>query len=290
MPNLRFLYSKLSLHWGFTVRVKGATAAQPALVLPPPTTVIGTFAHPLARLLGLQEEYVPVAKKAKEKAVITPIFECFLRSARGATAGLDPESATGLSTHMETTRIMGLVYKTGGQVREALKRPIYSATPVIMPVQPLGSTYAPNGILHIGALIDIGDLAKCLGTSVQDIDAHGLKACYGVSRLGSKEGLVSVLGAAYGEPESSEGDISTIGYVPASMAIKRASEFFVSIYMYDLEYRMAEYLVPVGIRIASQNIITPPVRLPGANLTLNPGFKAYYLNECEDLKVVASVK
>jgi CRISPR-associated protein Cas5a/b/c len=288
MSKLRFFYSKVKLHWGFTVRAKGATAAQPAMILPPPTSVVGAFAYPLARLLGLPEGQI-TAKKGRERAVITPLFECFIKSAKGASAGLDPGSRTGLSTYMEVTRIIGLVYKTGGQVSEALKAPIQEAIPLIMPVQPVGSTYGPNSILHMAALIDVEELAKCLGVSVGDVDNYGLKSCYGVSRLGSKEGLVSVLEADYGEPEYADGDINTIGYVPASLASKKVPELFTSIYLYDLDYRLTEYIV-LGGRLSSQTLITPPPRLTGTTLTLTSGSKAFYLKAHDDLKVVSVVK
>jgi len=288
MSILRFFYSKLNLHWGFIVRAKGATAAQPSMILPPPTTIVGAFAYPLLRLLGIPEEH-DSTKKMKKRAIISPVFDCFIKSTQGASAGLDPDSRTGLSTYMETTRIIGFVYKTGGQISDALKRPIEESIPLIMPVQPIGSTYAPNSILHIAALIDIKELSRCLETSTEDIDNYGLKACYGVSRLGSKESIVSVIDADYGEPEFTEGDIYTIGYVPASIASKKIPEIFTSIYLYDLDYKLTEYIVPTG-RLSTQTIITPPPRLPGTILTLISGSKAFYLKKHDDLKVVTVVK
>lgn len=288
MPKLRLFYSKLNLHWGFTVRVKGVTASQPAMVLPPPTTIVGGFAYPLVRLLGVPEIHGHL-KKTKETAIITPVFDCFIKAAKGASAGLDPDSKTGLVTRMEVTRILGFAYKTGGQKSETLKKRIEKAIHTIMPVQAVGSTYAPNAILHIAALIDIEELAKCLKTSIQEIDDYGLKACYGISRLGSKEGLVSVIDAYYGDPESTTEDVFTIGYAPASLVNKKLPEVFTSIYMYDLNYRLTEYVVPTGT-LSSQTIITPPPRISGTTLSLIPSSKAFYLKDNEDLKVITIAK
>ncbi len=288
MTKLRFFYSKIKLHWGFAVRVKGATASQPAFILPPPTTIVGAFAYPLARILDLSEDLPRGMRKTSISPIITPVFECFLKSTKGATAGLDPDSEAGLVQHSELSRIIGFTYKTGGQIGETLKKHLFEAIPTIMPVQPMGSSYGPNSTLNIAALIDIDQLAKCLGINSEDVDSIGLKACHGVSRLGSKESIISVLEAAYGEPETEDGETHTIGYVQASYIREiKMPEMFTRVYMYDLDYELSEYLIPIGRMLMSQNLLTPPTKIPGKTLVLNQGFRAYYLRPYSDLKVIA---
>lgn len=66
-----FAYARLRLHWGFIVRQPGASAAQTAYPLPPPTTVAGAFANPLARLLGIIDSY-------PEKREALPVTNMFM--------------------------------------------------------------------------------------------------------------------------------------------------------------------------------------------------------------------
>jgi len=53
--DLYLLVGEGELHWGFSVRSRGATARQKALIAPPPTSLVGALLFPLARLMGWGE-------------------------------------------------------------------------------------------------------------------------------------------------------------------------------------------------------------------------------------------
>jgi len=285
MTKIRFFYSLLKIHWGFSVRLKGATAAQPSLPLLPPTTILGAFAQPLLKLLDIGYAHPIKYDKKDWGSVVTPSFKCFLSSALGAAMALDPASMVGISNYAEITRIIGLPYKTGGQVASAVKEPIYKSISTIMPVQAMGSSYSPGALICIGAVLDIDKLSKCLDVDVKDVEDVGLQSCYSVTTLGSKEGIVSVIKAHYDEPLTYDGEINTIAYVPERSVITLFPERFMKISLWDLNYKTKNFLVPVKWYL-SASLITPPPDDDVKTLKILPGFKAYATHINEYFKVV----
>jgi CRISPR-associated protein Cas5a/b/c len=285
MSKIRFFYSLLRVHWGFSVRLKGATASQPSLPLPPPTTILGAFAQPLLKLLDIGFDHPIKYDKKDWGSVVTSSFKCFLYSALGAAMALDPENIVGVSNYAEITRIMSLPYRTGGKVKDAIKSPIHESISFIMPVQAMGSSYSPGALIHIGAVLDIDRLSECLNVAVKDIEDVGLQSCYGVSTLGSKEGLVSVVKAYYGEPMTYNDEINTIAYVPEGGVIALFPERFMKISLWDLDYKTKSFLIPVKLYI-SANLIAPPLHDDVKTLKILPGFKAYAAPINEYFKVV----
>lgn len=285
----RFLYALIKLHWGFTLRIKGATAAQPSLPAPSPTTILGAFAYPMLRILGIRHKTPEVSTSTLTKGgVITPIFNCFIKAAVTASAGLDPATITGLASHSEISRIIAFPYKGGHQIDVALKLPIETrGITWIAPVQAVGSTYGPGALLHIGAVIDLEKLAECLNVSEAYIDSIGLKSCYGISGIGSKEGIVSVIKAAYGEPKIEHGEFHTIAYVPENAVEVLDKELFIRVQLWDLNYKLSTYYVPVK-HMLSSNLLTPPIKEPLSTLRTRSPFKVYYLSEIPEFKVVGS--
>jgi len=172
-----FLYTILDLHWGYTVRQPGATAAQSAYVLPPPTTVVGAFANPLARILGVPD-YVE-----RRLLVRLPVQNRFMKCLLGATlaagAGLLParSPAIGAATYEEPSRIMGTPYKGGGDYREAVRKPAYLSATTLLPVQAVGAASAPGALLALAWLVNVDVLSDCVSERV-DIDMLD-EACIG---------------------------------------------------------------------------------------------------------------
>lgn len=258
-------YARTSLTWGFTVRYKGVSAAQPSYPIPPPTTVVGAFGYPLARLLGLNPHDKEVEKYG-DGFLISPPMKAFLESTLAASAALlrTRGSAGGVSVYLEPSRIIGLVYKTGGQVERVKKAKIYTsefyseALGVMLPVQAVGSAYAPGLVLDLLWIVDVGKLVKELGVSRESFEKAASKAVYGVVRIGSKEGLVSLHTASYYNSAKilSPGEkFRTRFYVDARCVEALDKEYAPEIELPGIHYDTSRFYI--ASQSASQNLIIP---------------------------------
>ncbi len=195
MPPLFLIHTRLLLHWGYMIHKPGTTAAKPAYILPPPTTVVGAYAAALAAAAGVPHRPIP-------KDALGPLEEfhyCLLHATLAAAAGLAPVSdagGVGVAVYEELSRILGAPYKnprTGSYSRALRAGPIYAlyARPEVLPVQGLGAAYAPGALLDLAWLVDAERLAECLsgGNVAELLEA----AAAGVYRVGSREGLASPL-------------------------------------------------------------------------------------------------
>lgn len=199
MSPLRAFHTRVKLSWGFTVRHREVSAAQPAFVLPPPTTVVGAFAYPLLRILGINP-YSDRDERYEDHRLISPIMKHLLESTKVASAAISGRGhgVIGLVVHQELGRLATAPYRGGGSWEKAKKAPLFSdvfysnTIPQAFAVQALGASYGPGALLELLWVVDAGRLAKALGISLEQFDEAGRKAVHGVVRLGSKEGLVSV--------------------------------------------------------------------------------------------------
>ncbi|MEB2835840.1 MAG: hypothetical protein GSR80_001081 [Desulfurococcales archaeon] len=253
-----FLYSKVVLHWGFIVRQLGASAAQLAYALPPPPTVVGAFANPLARILGLGEEVDRRLAPAGSR-----VMACALKATLAAAAGLG--GPVGSAVHAEPSRIAAALYKTGGDYSRALREPAYLAADRLLPVQAEGAASAPGAILHLAWLVDLEGLSACLseayGRGVSVSSREALAAAWSVYRLGSREGLAStVVARLYGAGELEElgegSAFESILYQHADCV--EPGEPVASVTLYDSSYREAVYYVPSGP--SGPSVVSPPAR------------------------------
>ncbi|MCE4602531.1 MAG: hypothetical protein F7C08_02995 [Desulfurococcales archaeon] len=267
-----FLYSILRVHWGYIIRQPGATAAQAAYILPPPTTVIGAFANPLARILGVPDHIE--GRRRAGLPVQNRYMECLIHATLAAGAGLVPQStAIGVATYEEPSRIMGTPYKGGGAYQAAVKRPIYMSATELLPVQAAGAASAPGALIAIAWLADISKLSECLGYTVsrRDIEA----AAWGVYRLGSREGIAHIhtagaIGEGQLEVKTDEAYRSILYQDTSCVNISRGLASRIA--MIGLNYKEREYLVPSGELIGT-NILTPPSR-PTTFYLRDPGCRA----------------
>lgn len=201
MPILRAFHVRVTLTWGFTVRQKEVSAAQPALPLPPPTTVVGAFAYPLLRLLSVNA-YTNGSDRYLEHRLITPAMKHLLESTLVASASLAggplPDRAVGLAVHQEFGKLVAAPYKGGGSWGKAAKTWLFTdefyetGVSQALVVQAVGATYGPGAVLELLWVLDIEQLSKRMKVEPEDIDGVAEEAVHGVVRVGGKEGLVAV--------------------------------------------------------------------------------------------------
>jgi len=282
-----FFYSRLRLSWGFVVRVPGTTAAQPALSLPPPTTVVGAFSNPVLELLKPVKDV-----KRKRGETLYQVFDCILGSTLAAGFALARENggAIGIAVIEEVSRIVGAPYKTGGEagrIKVAGKGPreFLKAVGIMLPVQALGVAYAPAALADIVWVADAERLATCLGVKVEELYGDlGKVVTWGVSRLGSKEGIVVVIQGHHGSPEQLKcGSIfKTRAYVPAD-CVEPKDEDVSEVTLWGLDYRWRRYYVPF---IASGTVVYPPAEAVSYRLVGEKCY-AFRVPVLEDLVVVS---
>jgi CRISPR-associated protein Cas5a/b/c len=279
-------YSRIRLSWGFSVRLPGVSAAQPALSLPPPTTIIGAFANPILEALRVPKE---IGGKSR---ALYPIFDCILGASKAASFGLvrDVEGSVGMAVMKEITRIIGAPYKTHEEARRIKKARFgtyeFFAKDLgrMLPVQALGVAYAPGALADIAWVADPLMLAKCLklGDVGELYKTLGSIATWGVSRLGSKEGIVAVLEGYHGDPEVIRiGSIfRTRMYVPVD-CVEPKDEAVSEVTLWDLEYNWRRYYVAY---IASGSLVYPPD--PISYRLVNERCEAFKVPGLDDVVVV----
>ncbi|MEZ0346150.1 MAG: hypothetical protein ABWK01_06340 [Infirmifilum sp.] len=267
MKHARLVFARASLHWGFVVRQLQATAAQLALALAPPTTIVGAFAAPLLRTLGFVDKAL---RRSGTHKTLSAHFECALRASLAASMGVLPremqEGAAGLSVHEELSRLSAGSYKGGGAWEEALKASpgsfkFYSKfITEALPVQAVGAAYGPGVKVDLVWVFDASKLATCLSgldISIEDLDKAGVAAAYGVSRLGSKEGILSVEDAKYlrfGDAElrlAKAGEVfETHTYVPAECAEPLVGGSAATVELWDFDYQPKRFWAPALSNVA----------------------------------------
>jgi len=237
------------------------TAAQPALVLPPETTIVGAFFRPLLTILGINPLIKVMDKDSKHEGVITPLFDRALEATISASAALLPsyerDQSVGLATYMELTRVLASPYKTGGE-EGRLKKSVKSiefyneALPRIFPVQALGSTYGPGAVLALEWVVDLEKLSRDLASDAgleydsifKSIVKDGSKIAYGVTWLGSKEGLVAVIESGFSEAKLGGKELRTSFYVPARCVEEVFDrEVVAEVVLWDKNYTRSRYYV-----------------------------------------------
>ncbi|WP_165487869.1 CRISPR-associated protein Cas5 [Aeropyrum pernix] len=274
-----FAYARLRLHWGFIVRQPGASAAQTAYPLPPPTTVAGAFANPLARILGIIDSY----PEKREALPVTNMFmSCVLKSTLAAAAGL--AGSTGVAVYEEPSRLVGSPYKGGGSFAKAVKSPIYIGSQELLPVQAVGQASAPNAEIVLAWLFDLDRLVSCSGVGavgVEDVEA----ASRGVYRLGSREGLASVVdGGAVDDTKIrhlDSGPFESVLYQDSGCVIPDSPVVEIPIPS-PPQYRERAYLAPASHGSGSSFVIPPPMPArfflkSGCRAALYPGVEGVAL-------------
>ncbi len=233
--------------WGYSVRYAGASAAQPALPLPPPSSVVGFYAEALARVLGL-----PEAGRHGRHGVAGVLASYTV----AAGAGLDPRSPVGVAVYGDAGRVLSLVYQ---RKRREWEKYAWA-------VQSMGAAYAPSALLCLAIVVDVDGVAERLGAGVDEVlEALGA----GGWRLGSKEGIVFVEWSGVVEAEALgggwDGVFRSVLYQEAGL-VEPLDYGYVEVSMWGLEaLRGREGPVPTYKRFivpaspsSTPSIIVPP--------------------------------
>ncbi|BEP17266.1 hypothetical protein PYJP_06180 [Pyrofollis japonicus] len=273
------IVSRVRTAWGFSIRYAGLSAAQPALPLPPPTTVIGFYAEPLARLLGLPE-YLAKSKYCSPA-------ELLANYTLAAAAGLEPGSPAGIALHSDVTRVLSLVYQ-----RKRAKWEPYAWS-----VQALGASYAPSTRLVLGIVIDAEGLGKELGIGIDSLEDLLKKVAWSGWRLGSKEGLAIVEEAKISKAEEAKGDAAfeSVFYQDSETTVPLDPENIVKVHMWrhrptklfcgEQVASPAEFLVPVS-PVSTPSFLVPPE--DPIRFRLREGARAYCLKGSQNLCIATS--
>lgn len=267
MTSLRVFYARVTFSWGFIVRFFGVSAAQPSYPIPPPTTVVGAFAYSLSRILDINP--VGVGITWGNGRLISDSMKPFLEATILASAGLlSSEVSAGVAVHQEIGRIIASPYKGGGEIDRIRKaKYIEEVIQRALPVQAIGGAYGPGTKLELLWAVDIDNLSKEIGISVERLNDAARKAIYGITRIGSKEGIVAVERAIYIEkPEvaGTRGRIRTRLYVDHECVEDVIDPAYViELLIPDLKYRLKRYYIPAqggsnNVILALREDVPPP--------------------------------
>lgn len=265
--DLRVFYARAILSWGYTIRYKATSAAQPAYALPPPTTIVGAFAYPLTKLLKLNPyrdcTNVSWGKGRIISCTMTHLLDATIMAAAGF---VEEDYPTGIAVHQETGRISASMYKGGGE-RARISAEFMSsnffteALPRVITAQAVGAAYGPLVQIDLLWVVNARKLCEKLNITIDEFDEAAQIAVYGLVRLGSKESIVAI------DPSKSKfiknpqimqiGDkIRTRLYVPKKCVEVLDGELVHEIIIPNLYYSPELYYLPA---IAASNLVIFPL-------------------------------
>ncbi|MEN3053084.1 MAG: type I-A CRISPR-associated protein Cas5a [Candidatus Methanosuratincola petrocarbonis] len=256
-------------HWGYWVRVPGTSKQQSALHLPPPTTLIGALAFPLARD-GLLKDMKNQNKIAGETIIdsrdgqtklksVSSIFECAVLGAAISLSGKaimweDINKYTTL--HFQTTTEDKPEEKAAGGRRYLEK---YKTGAIFS-----GKVFYPKGKATVFYAVDENLISKAIQSPWE---RRLEEACWGISRIGSKESIFSVNKVKFCELlDKREGQVKTKLYFPATAGEVSISEKFYRLTFWSGGWgrenppTFSEYIIPGSNSPISSEAISVQVK------------------------------
>jgi len=171
---------RLRFAWGFSIKVPKEAKAQSAYSIPPPTTLIGAVCRYLAVSQGLGEA---VIYEEKRKKVMASAVSRYAPMFRAASAFYEH--------FFGRPRSLGKYWEDPlrFQVLQFQKKPRRGLPDYRFNLVPAGKVFFPGGIVVAGLLGSEEEAEKVLGDRWPELLRD---ACYAVTCLGSKEGIVEV--------------------------------------------------------------------------------------------------
>ncbi|RSN72531.1 MAG: type I-A CRISPR-associated protein Cas5 [Thermoproteota archaeon] len=183
----------LELHWGYSVKRPVFSASQPALLIPPPTSLLGALARAVAYFKEWPETIMIKGKLYSSASLLIQDV---------------PWTALALADERFIGPILGLI-ETRDMIRALIapyqrREHAYPGSRVLFGVQPHGKIYAPSMHLYV-----------IYFTRTRDIE----KYIWSITSLGNKESTVSVSDVRIAEVELNAGDneIETLYCFPSSL-------------------------------------------------------------------------
>ena len=206
MPVAVFIVARPA--WGWSVRVPYTSVGGASYPLPPPTTVVGALAEPLAELLGWPEVDVAQGEVRGRRRTrrVTSVRSAAARLAEHILAvGAGLASGAVIVTY-DLVRTENVPYLKTAHQRDPSQW---------FSVNAFGLAYSPGSRLCLALVF------KDTITSIAGEDTL-LKAAWSVTRIGSKEGLVSVEYASVSKRIEAVSGTPSMLYGPCSMAEESA--------------------------------------------------------------------
>lgn len=170
---LYLLRVDVELSWGYSVKVPSTSAAEPALLMPPPTTLVGALAKGVSHVLG---ERVECLLETDGPASYALKISSFIPSAHAGFKSRQALIPWSDLTRSYAVPFLQTQYRTPGKVATWFG------------VHASGKVYAPSMKVMLAYVVNASKAEAVLGSKW----GHLLrKSSLCLSSLGSKEGLVS---------------------------------------------------------------------------------------------------
>jgi CRISPR-associated protein Cas5a/b/c len=225
---MKILVIIAEIHWGYSIKVANIGKAQPALYIPPPSTLIGAISLPLAKHIGHGETISDGRNLFSVAFKYRPMFI-------GAACKI-----LGGGTYWEdiNRNIIALFQVSGSRRLNPKYR--FSAVPV-------GKIYSPRQRIKLLFLVEEKTASQILG---EDWNNEIQLAGWELSRIGNKESIISVEQVTFANAEIVDtSQSSTSFYFPRSAVDRIEGEFFYSDfwtdnYQFGLTPQLVKYVIP----------------------------------------------
>ena len=174
-----FLKVSIQPHWGYALRLVPFSKSKPALPVPPPTTFIGALAYPLNVILGMPENYGEVSGADRYRSIFVSV---------------NAKINVPIIKYGDLTRVFWYRKEEKTVQSDAISlEKVYSAS--------------DGGSIDVIYIVNENEVERIVG------DLSTLKlAAWGISRIGSKESIVSVENVELRKAESIDCDIIETDY------------------------------------------------------------------------------
>jgi len=263
-----YLLIQARLAWGFSIKRPFVSKGQPSYTTFPPTTLIGAISYPLAKIKGSGELII---KRGKIYSVAEEFKDIF----KAASAIITQEKRDAPSgVYWEDINRYQIL-----QFQKDVRRgdPMFRFGTV-----PSGKVMGPGSMVRIIYLVDEEEARNVLGSSWDQIL---IEAGYSITRIGSRESIVSVEKVDLGEPVMMVNELCTryphpkdiiqTGFTPKECPDKEYNGWYEEVF-WDNTYEWRDILT-------YRTFIVPGTRNPVFNgwirIRLKDGVKGYLIEE-----------